>query len=143
LCHNCFTSLMIVFCCQNYTICLIDQAQRGFLFFLAVNQGYEERYFNTIKYILHIFVYNRAFLFTVRIILRFNFTKKYVIQLMGGPVSSFSGDNFGFGRLSLDYKFLLGSAIFEMASLRRSLTTPLVFSRFHDPPRLFYLSRHR
>jgi len=31
--------LMIVFCCQNYTICLIDQAQRGFLFFLAVNQG--------------------------------------------------------------------------------------------------------
>jgi len=34
---------MIVFCCQSYTICLIDQAQRGFLFFLTVNQGFEAK----------------------------------------------------------------------------------------------------
>jgi hypothetical protein len=33
LCHNAFTSLMIVLFVQNHSIRLIAQAQRGFFFF--------------------------------------------------------------------------------------------------------------
>lgn len=66
------------------------------------------------------------------------FTKKYVIQLMGGSVEQFFMEIIlVLGSLSLDYKFLLGAAIVEMASLKQSLKTPLIFSRFHDPPKLF------
>jgi len=39
LCHNAYTSLMIVFVLQNNSITLITQDQRGFLFILMVNQG--------------------------------------------------------------------------------------------------------
>ncbi len=37
---------MIVFCCQKHTIRLIAQAQRGFLLFLTVNQGFMDRLTN-------------------------------------------------------------------------------------------------
>jgi len=39
LCHSAYTSLMIVFVDYNYSITLLLQGQRGFLFILMVNQG--------------------------------------------------------------------------------------------------------
>jgi hypothetical protein len=39
LCHDRVTSLMIGFLSREHSICLIYQAQRGFLFFLPVNPG--------------------------------------------------------------------------------------------------------
>jgi hypothetical protein len=39
LCHDRVTSLMIGFLSREHSICLIYQAQRGFLFFLPMNPG--------------------------------------------------------------------------------------------------------